>query len=543
MSARARKFLIRSTLIFLSTTLFVARAAAAEKPLGQWLVVTAPAFRAELAPLIEHRQAEGFKVVIIETTNVLSPEQPAALLQARVRQVCERAGGTTYVLLVGDMSANPTNAEQTVVPPLLGAIERMKGELTDYGYGLNDTNGVPAVAVGRFPARTVGEVRSMVQKTLKLERAQSSAAWRNQLLLLMGNPGGGDFAEMMMEPAVGARLKRLHAAWNLQGISCSTASRYYLPGARARENFFRSLEAGGLFAFFMGHSTSSNMWLVNREFIDRNAWRDVNMAKAPAIFFTSGCYALQIAGREDEGYGFVAMRNPNGPAAFIGATGESYTAPGFLASDGLLECFSQPPFPSRLADYWLAVQAGLARGKIHAGAFNLYDQFDGSKGKVPLDVQRREHLEMWMLLGDPALRLPLVPMNIVIDPPAPVKVGMPFTVTGTLPDSLARPAVLRVSLERPLSSVPHSLEKLPPNSPENQSARERVSVSNHERANNFVLNSTQVIPDKQTFTCSLMAPSIIPWSNLVIRVTATTSNQAAVGVLAVPAPQLGEAKP
>ena len=30
--------------------------------------------------------------------------------------------------------------------------------------------------------------------------------------------------------------------------------------------------------------------------------------------------------------------------------------------------------------------------------FKLYDQFDGSRGKVPLSVQRLEHLEMWMLL-------------------------------------------------------------------------------------------------------------------------------------------------
>jgi hypothetical protein len=47
----------------------------AEQDQGQWLAVTAPAFRAELAPLIEHRRAEGLKVVVIETTNVLSQEQ------------------------------------------------------------------------------------------------------------------------------------------------------------------------------------------------------------------------------------------------------------------------------------------------------------------------------------------------------------------------------------------------------------------------------------------------------------------------------------
>jgi hypothetical protein len=65
------------------------------------------------------------------------------------------------------------------------------------------------------------------------------------------------------------------------------------------------------------------------------------------------------------------------------------------------------PFPSRLADYWLAIQAGLARGEIDDFTFKLYDQADGTKGRVPLETQRLEHLEMWMLLGDPALRLPV----------------------------------------------------------------------------------------------------------------------------------------
>ena len=47
---------------------------------GQWILVTPPDFRPALAPLIEHRQTEGFKVVVLETTNVLSAGTTASAL-------------------------------------------------------------------------------------------------------------------------------------------------------------------------------------------------------------------------------------------------------------------------------------------------------------------------------------------------------------------------------------------------------------------------------------------------------------------------------
>jgi hypothetical protein len=73
-------------LVLLAGLLTGAAHAGAEDGPAQWLVVTAPAFRAELAPLIEHRKAEGLKVVVVVTTNVLlqtAVPVPAGRLLAR----------------------------------------------------------------------------------------------------------------------------------------------------------------------------------------------------------------------------------------------------------------------------------------------------------------------------------------------------------------------------------------------------------------------------------------------------------------------------
>jgi hypothetical protein len=196
--------------------------------------------------------------------------------------------------------------------------------------------------------------------------------------------------------------------------------------------------------------------------------------------------------------------------------------------DGLLRCLARTPFPSRLADYWLAVQGGLARGPIDDLTFSLLDQGDGTGGKVPLAMQRLEDLEMWTLLGDPALRLPVVPVDVSLETTGPVRAGQTLTVNGTVPARLAG-AALRLTLERPLSSRPADLEPLPPDSPANHAARDRIAAGNCGRANQFVLASATATADAQHFQCVLAAPKL-PWPEVVVRAFAEKGDECAEGV-------------
>jgi hypothetical protein len=516
--------------------------AGAEQPgPGQWLLVTAPAFRKELTPLIEQRRTEGFKVTILETTNVLTVEQiqqgDGLPLQTYLEAHCGRSNGPNYLLLAGVTGISGlTNDEQITVPALRGAIGRMKGKPDDYGYSLPDKDGLPALAVGRFPARTAAEVRGMVAKTLNVELDQQPGSWRNRLVLLTGDTGGGPMADMMVEPALAARLERLDPAWNVHGIMSTSGSRYYLPAGPAHDAALQALAEGQLISVFMGHSSAGGMWLTGNHFITRQDWGNVKIPRGPGIFFTCGCFACQLRGRDGEGYGLTAIRNAGGPAAVIGASGESWAAPGQLAMDGLLRCCAKPPFPTRLADYWLSVQAGLARGEIEEVMFKLFDQFDGSQGRVSLPVQRREHLEMWMLLGDPALHLPLVPSDISMEVPATISPGGSLTVKGSVPANLAG-AVVRVTLERPINSLPAGLEKPPAASAENRADRERVAIENCERANKFVLASVEARLDGNKFACTVAAPAQLPWAKLIVRASAAGQAGAACGVAALPVNQ------
>ena len=140
---------------------------------------------------------------------------------------------------------------------------------------------------------------------------------------------------------------------------------------------------------------------------------------------------------------------------------------------------------------------------------------------------------MWMLLGDPALRLLIPPLDISLEVAGPVAAGRKITVNGVLPGRLVG-ATVRVSIERPLASVPVDLENLPAESPDNRSARERAAVDNHERANNVVLATAEARLNGNRFTCPVELPPRLPWSHVVIRAYAATKNESALGVITLP---------
>ncbi|HLX68040.1 MAG TPA: C25 family cysteine peptidase [Verrucomicrobiae bacterium] len=521
--------------VLLVLFVFISIAPAADS--GQWIVVTPPAFRNALVPLIERRQAQGFKVVVLDTTDIFSPQQlqqgDGTPLLARLKALCQPGRTPAYVLLAGIcITTAQVNAER-IVPSLRGTVERMKGQPTDSGYGLPGPDGMPAISVGRFPARTADELAGMVRKTIAFEQAASPAPWRNRLLLLLGNPGGGPFAEMFVAQELQTDLASLYPGWEMRTLFNASSSPFYLPRPHDHDTALRYLQEGQLFSIFLGHSYAGGMGLDGK-FLLRPEWEDMNIPQGAGPFFTCGCFACQ-PNENDPGYGLAAMRNPSGPVAVIGASGLTYSATGQLAVEGLLGSLERPPFPERLGQYWLAVQAGLARGKMDPGTFALMDMADGSLGKTPLPVQRLEHLEMWLLLGDPALRLPVILDDITLSADGPVKPGSNLKVSGVLPDRLSNAAV-HVTLERPLNSTSSALEPVPPNSPENRRARERILIANHHRANSYVLTEADAVAVGKTFSVSLAVPAALPWTNLTLKASATTSNESGLGVLVLRKP-------
>lgn len=514
-------------------------------PLARWVVVTAPAFRDAVEPLCKYRRDQKLDVVPLLTTDVLSADEirsgDGRKLAERVRQLCAEHKGPSCVLLVGAVEPGRlTDPEKKVVPALRGRVSRMKDQPSDNGYGSPGDDLLPTVAVGRLPARSVAEVEQMVAKTLAHEADRKPGPWRRQLTVLAGIPAFNPFVDALVERMAIARFDRIDPCWSGRCVYHNEQSRFCVPDAVLRERSLDLMRQGQALTLYLGHSDARGFYAGRTRFLDRNDWATLETPVGPGIFATFGCLGCQLSGRDGEGYGLVAMRNPKGPTAVLGSHGVCYAAMVQLAADGLFAGLFAGKVPPRLGDVWLHVLKGIARGKIDPVTYRLLDTVDGDS-RIPQAVQRREHLEMFVLLGDPALTLPVMPDDLKLTCEGDVAAGKVLGVRGEVPARLEGGKV-RLTLERPASSTPADLQPLPKEGRE----RDRVMFANHERANCFILAEAEAEVRAGGFAAKVELPAKLPWEKVLLRAYATTEQHEALGVVELKpmkGPIVGDASP
>lgn len=393
-------FLIFVTGWVASCSINCATAQDAEKK-RQWILATTATLRTAAKPLIEKRQEQGWKVIVIDTDK----HAKKADLDEAIRLHCEGFSGESCVLLLGTWEQKET---ETHVAALRGTHGRMVDLPTDHGFGLPEEDESVTIAVGRLPAREVSEAKAIIKKILAFESAQFES---NRVNLLVAHPGGeSDFEEAVacnvVKTAVKLRLKELSARWQPDCVMDIPRSDHSVEPEAFSSEIQRAFSEGYLFTVFSGHSYAPAIVSQAGEVFQREDFEKLEPKAPGGIFISCGCYGCQISGMHGQGYGISAIRSANGPVAVIGATGESYSVQGLLAFDGLLSQMKTEQPPQTLGAYWLAIQHGITRGKVTSAEFMMHDMADGSGGTVPLDKQRLEHAEMWVLLGDPAMSIP-----------------------------------------------------------------------------------------------------------------------------------------
>ncbi len=496
-------------ILFLGMPLLWIPVRAADDPL--WVLLSAPDLRQSLEKLATQRQAEHFRVVTLDSALAADGAKAAAAIESAAAGV----DGPVYVLLAGTADANAPAGVR--LPALRGTQGRMKALFTDHGYSLANGGEMPRAAVGRLPARNADEAQQRVEKILAFGKSGGAEEWRQRITALIGHPGGNSplektFAAGYVNTAVGARISSLHPRWTARVTADVPGSPWLLEKANLEPEFLRHAGEGSLLFLYMGHSDPGALYSDGVSLLSTKSWRQARFPHG-GLFFSCGCYGLAPQSGKSEGYGFTGMRNPAGPAAFIGAVDLSYSAAGQLAFDGLLNLLQKEAPPALLAEWWLAAMQGLASGKIDAASFALLDMADGSGGAVPLEAQRREHLEMWQLLGDPAMRLPLLPATIKLTGPDKVAPGATLTISGELPAPLTA-APVTITLERPPGVT--------------------APGADHTKANDPVLaRRNETVKNLMIYSVELTVPADYSAGSIIVRALADTDRGPAGGVLRV----------
>jgi len=470
---------------------------------------------------------------VVQTTDVLSEREAsvgeAEKLRQRVVKLCRDFPGTSYVLLFGAVEAGRLgDAGKRVAPALAGTAGRMKGQPSDNGYGTPGEGLLPAVAVGRLPARSDDEARQMVHKTLAYEKDAAPGEWRRRLTVLAGAPEFNPAIDALVERQAISQLARIDPCWGGRALYHNPASRFTLPDEACHDRALAYVGAGQALTLYLGHSNAKGFWANGSRYLDRDDWAKLTIKRGPGVFATFGCFGCQLGGKNGEGYGVAALRNPNGPVAAIGSHGECFAAMVKLASEGFTDSFLGSDPPERLGESFLGLKRGLARGKIDGLTFRLLDAADGDSS-IPQAVQRQEHQEMFVLLGDPALRLPWLPRDVKLSADGPAAPAARLTLKGTAPARLEG-AKVHVTLERPRDSDPAEPVVVPKGPGEE---RAKALTQRHEAANDFVLARKELTVKDGRFEAGLDLPAKLPWRRLIVRAYAATERQEGMGVLVV----------
>jgi hypothetical protein len=524
---------MRRRFVFAPALLLLASASARPEtpPPVQWVAVTAPAFRTALEPLCAHRKAQGMRVVVVTTTDVLGASSflngDAAPLRDHVARLCRDYSGMSQVLLLGAVEASSAHlTQQIVVPPLPGSVGRMKNQPSDNGYGCPLGDLLPTVAVGRLPARTDSEARAMIQKTLEQERDTRPGDWRRRLTVLAGAPEFNPLVDALVERAAIAQLARIDSSWHGRAIYLNPQSRFTLPDHLCQARARALVEEGQALTLYLGHSSAQGFYAKRSRYLDRDDWAELVITRGRGVFATFGCNGCQLTGRDGEGYGVAAVRNPQGPAAVLGSHGICFAAMVKLASEAFTDSILGPHPPECLGASWLRLKQGLARDSIDPITFRLLDLVDGDS-TTSQDVQRQEHLEMFVLLGDPALRLPSLPADVALTVAGLPAAGDTIIVKGTAPPRLEG-ARVRLTINRPRDSDPPGVLTLPKGP---AASRARAIIERHEQANNFTVVKQETAVKDGHFEATCELPVALPWRCLIVQAYLATDQQEGLQVL------------
>ena len=228
----------------LALVFFSASFARAQESKPVWLVVTRPMFVEAIAPLVEHRRADGF-----ETRVSTEPVEKALAAAAR---------SPAFLLLVGDEDPAAGDPPWRVPSPRRALYRwrsvQAKTFAADALLGDLDGDLVPDVPVGRIPVRRPEDLAVVVSKILAYERQAPTEADLG-LPVWGGAPGYGARLDAMATALLVTTVRRNAPAWVSPWMISAGAGQPLCgsppdhPGA-----FAQALRRGGVLGAVLAHA-------------------------------------------------------------------------------------------------------------------------------------------------------------------------------------------------------------------------------------------------------------------------------------------------
>ncbi|MFT5524671.1 MAG: hypothetical protein ACI9HK_002633 [Pirellulaceae bacterium] len=493
------------------------------------VVVCAPSFQPAMSLWLEHRRSQGHRIQIVPNN------QSAEEIRKVIRGVAA-AGKLKAILLVGDVpSAQPNEAAtQTATIPTHYAQAKINIHwgsepqiASDNWYADLDDDQVPEVAIGRLTADTPEDVKAMTSKIIDYEK-NGQGDWCRRVNFIAGVGGFGALADSVLEMSTKSFLTSGIPSPYATTMTYGSWRSPYCPDPRQfHQASIDRFNEGCLFWVYIGHGQK---WYLDRVQVPGGSYhimdvRDVKLLQckqgSPIAVFLA-CYT----GAYDAPQDCLAermLRQPGGPVAVL--SGSRVTMPYAMAvmGEGLLtEYFKNRQLT--LGDAILATKRKMMTPDENNENRRMMDAIAATISPVrdKLDLERKEHLSLFNLLGDPLLRLPH-PAEVKLETEFNTVAGDNIQIKGESPLDGLMTIELVVRRDRTRQRAPAR--------PKYVSAAETLAgyMDTYEKANDPRWTAIQLQVKKGPFQCQLTIPDGARSLCHVRAIVQTTDRQLGLG--------------
>ncbi len=451
--------------------------------------------------------AEAIELAIEAWAGELDPSQPAS------------------VLLLGDAQA---------VPPreLPGVSSTVGPSITsDNPYADLDGDGIPDLALGRIPALTDQEAGVIIDKIIAHESEYEPGPWNKRINLFASEGGFGAVIDQVIEDIALQIIDPLDNAYDITMTYGSQSSEFVYPPEKLSDKVYERMNEGSFFMAYVGHGYQAGFmpmtWNgVTYPIFDTADLQNLNAEhRLPFLAFIA-CSNATFDAAEDS----IAERilgQPGAPGSVFGSTEISHPYANTVlvreVARNLLETDSPPVTAGEL--YLRAKQTTISN--LDAMRQLIDSLAVGLLGGDDPDVLLEEALQMYVLLGDPAMRLVYPPYRATVTTDKP-QYGPRETVAVSIDTGGLGQGTALVTLE---SARGQFLKPIQPVPADGDPARDSVIEQNYQNANNKVIDFfEQSFTGGSISTVFTLDPSLPAGVAYYVKVLATGTRRDAVGV-------------
>lgn len=383
------------------------------------LVVVAPDLAPALQRWVDYRTNQGHRLLVIEGRRF------AADNRNFIQRIVAMHRKIENLVLVGDagdwtkspLELLPTDHVRAEVNFLFGSEMEIA---TDNTYADLNGDATPELNVGRIVATDAKELERYVDRVIKYESDSGNQQWRRRINLIAGLGGFGSVTDGLIESTAKQIITDKIPASYDTSVTYGSWQSPYCPDPRLfSQTTIERFNEGCLFWIYVGHGDRRRLDKVRVpeqrfDILDDESAEDLNCRSGSPIAIFLACYTGAIDSSRDC-LAEQMVKQPGGPVAVI--CGSRVTMP-YAMSLLSIEMANEFFDGQCLTIGQLLRKAKLAMVNPKPIADDdKYRQMIESMGQslspLPkqLEAEKREHLHLVNLLGDPLLRLRR-PLNV-----------------------------------------------------------------------------------------------------------------------------------